>query len=227
MWCCVVGRVGLSISKGYSVFVFRFRPAKNRCSFLLQHSCRGGWSYSKFQCGLISPLCAVHYPYALNKVSFTEGINVKVVAVCLLHTELIWHQKIFSVVAPCSLADMHRHFGVPATSIIRVVEMAGSSHTMLLIYCLTVAGPRWQATSSPPPWEPQISFYDTQQVLEISATVWLIWDYKFRYLNVHVSSLIVSVSVDKLEGVIVCLWLRSELFTTVPFALLRCDTAVW
>jgi len=51
------------------------------------------WSYSKFPCGHISPLCTVHYPDALNEVSFSEGINVKVVAVCLLHTKLIWHQR--------------------------------------------------------------------------------------------------------------------------------------
>jgi len=51
--------------------------------------------------------------------------------------------KIFSVVAPCSLADMHRHFGIPAASIIRVMEAAGSSQTMLHIYRLTVAGSRW------------------------------------------------------------------------------------
>jgi len=69
--------------------------------------------------------------------------------------------KIFSVVALCSLADMHRHFKLPAVSIIRVMEAAGSSQMTLHIYWLTVAGPRWQATSLPPPWEPQISFYMT------------------------------------------------------------------
>ena len=75
-------------------FVFRVRQAKNRsCSLLLQHSCRAGWSYSKFPHGHISPLCTAHYPDTLNEVSFTEGINVKVVAVCLLHTKLIWHQR--------------------------------------------------------------------------------------------------------------------------------------
>jgi len=41
--CCVVGRVVLSISKDYSVVVFRVRQAKNSsCSLLLQHSCRAG-----------------------------------------------------------------------------------------------------------------------------------------------------------------------------------------
>jgi len=69
--------------------------------------------------------------------------------------------KIFSVVAPCSLADMLRHVRVPAASIIRVMEVAGSSQMMLHICWLTVAGPRWQATSLSPPWEPQISFYTT------------------------------------------------------------------
>jgi len=43
---------------------------------------------------------------------------------------------------------------------------------------------------------------------------------------VCVSSLFVSVSVNKSEGVIVCLWLRSELFTAVIFALLGYDIAV-
>jgi len=32
------------------------------------------------------------------------------------------------------------------------------------------------------------------------------------------------VSVNKSEGVTVCLWLRSELLTAVMFALLGCDT---
>ena len=82
-------------------------------------------------------------------------------------------------------------------------------------YHLTVAGPSWQATSLSPPWEPQISFYDTRPVLEISAKIWLIWDCKFRYLIVCASSLIVSVSVTGSEGAIVCLWLRSELLTAV------------
>jgi len=63
------------------------------------------------------------------------------------------------VVAPCSLADTHRHFRVPAASIIRVMEAVGSSQTMLHIYWFTVARPRWEATSLSPPWEPQISFY--------------------------------------------------------------------
>jgi len=49
--------------------------------------------------------------------------------------------------------------------------------------------------------------YDTQQVLEISTKIWWIWDCKFRYIIVVcVSSLIVSVSVNKSEGVVVCLW---------------------
>jgi len=52
--------------------------------------------------------------------------------------------KIFSVVAPCSLAETHRHFRVPAASIIRMMEAAGSQ-TMLHIYWLRVAGPRWQS----------------------------------------------------------------------------------
>ena len=43
----------------------------------------------------------------------------------------------------------------------------------------------------------------------------LIWDCKFSYLIVCVNSLIVRVSVNKSEGVIVCLWLRSELLTAV------------
>ena len=104
--------------------------------------------------------------------------------------------KIFSAMAQCSLA--------------------GSCQTMLRIYHLTLTGPRWQATSLSPPSEPQISFYDIQQVLEISAKIWLIWDCKFRYLIVIcASSLIISVSVTRSEGVIVCLWLRSELLTAV------------
>jgi len=69
--------------------------------------------------------------------------------------------KIFSVVTPCSLADIHWHFRVPAASIMGVMEAAGSSQTMLRIFQLTVAGPRWQATSLWPPWKPQISFYMT------------------------------------------------------------------
>jgi len=36
----------------------------------------------------------------------------------------------------CSLADMHRHFRVPAASIIRMMEAAGSSQIMLHIYQL-------------------------------------------------------------------------------------------
>jgi len=56
--------------------------------------------------------------------------------------------------------------------------------------------------------------YDTQQVLVIFAKIWLIWDCKFRYLILCMSSLIVRVSVNK-SGVTVCLWLRSELLTAV------------
>jgi len=56
--------------------------------------------------------------------------------------------------------------------------------------------------------------YDTQQVLEISSKIWLMWDCKFRYLIVA-SSLIVMVSVTRSEGVTVCLWLRSELLSRV------------
>jgi len=41
--------------------------------------------------------------------------------------------KIFSVVALCSLADIHQHFRVPAASIIRVMEAAGSSQLTLHI----------------------------------------------------------------------------------------------
>ena len=74
--------------------------------------------------------------------------------------------KIFSVVAWCSLADMHRHFRVPAA---RVMEAAGSSQRMLHIYWLTVAGLRWQATSLSSLWEPQISFY---MVLNKSLKSW-------------------------------------------------------
>jgi len=72
---------------------------------------------------------------------------------------------IFSVVALCSLADTHQHFRAPAASVIRVMEAAGSSQLTLHIYQLTVAGPRWQATSLSPPWEPQISFYMTPTCL--------------------------------------------------------------
>jgi len=64
---------------------------------------------------------------------------------CAHHTDLT--PEIFSVVAPCSLADMHRHFRVSAPSIIRVMEAAGSSQMMLHIYWLTVAGPRWRTSS--------------------------------------------------------------------------------
>ena len=78
--------------------------------------------------------------------------------------------KIFSVVAPCSLADMHQHFGAPAASIIRVMEVAGSSQSTLHIYRLTVAGPRWQETSLSPPWEPQIPFYMT-----VNTSVKSVW----------------------------------------------------
>ena len=81
--------------------------------------------------------------------------------------------KIFSVVAPCSLADTHQHFRTPGASIIRVMEAAGSSQLMLYIYQLTVAGPRRQATSLSPPWEPQISFYVTLNISEKS--VWMMY----------------------------------------------------
>jgi len=87
-------------------------------------------------------------------------INMKVVAVCLVHTTLIWLQY-FSDVAPCSLADTRQHFRVPAPSIIRVMKAAGSSQVMLHIYRLTVGGPRWQSASLSPLWEPQISIYIT------------------------------------------------------------------
>ena len=115
--------------------------------------------------------------------------------------------KMFSVVASCSLED------VPPASIIRVIE-AGSSQTMLHIYRLTVAGPRWWATSLPPPWEPQISVYMTLNKSLISQPKSGMRLYIQIYV-VCVSSLIVRVSVNKSEGVIVCLWLRSELLTAV------------
>ena len=80
---------------------------------------------------------------------------------CLSFAHQIDLTPIFSVVALCSLADMHQHFTAPATSIIRVMEAAGSTQSTLHIYQLTVAGRSWQATSLSPPWEPQISFYMT------------------------------------------------------------------
>ena len=117
--------------------------------------------------------------------------------------------KIFSVVAPCSMADMHQHFRVPAISIIRVMEAAGSSQTMLHNYRLTVAGPRWQATSFSPLWESQISFYmilnksrpksDWYETVNSGLCMWVIW---------------LSGCLYKSEGV-VCLWSSSELLTTV------------
>ena len=46
-----------------------------------------------------------------------------------------------------------------------------------------------------------LNLYDTPQVLQTSTKTWLIWDCEFRYLIVvHVSSLIVRVSVNKSEG---------------------------
>jgi hypothetical protein len=61
--------------------------------------------------------------------------------------------------------------------------------------------------------------YDAYQVLAISAKMWLMYC-KFRYpIVVCVSSLSVRVSVKKSEGIIVCLWLRSELLTAVIFLL--------
>jgi len=50
--------------------------------------------------------------------------------------------KMFPVVVLCSLADTHQHFRVPAASIIRVMEAAGSSQMILHIYWITVVGPR-------------------------------------------------------------------------------------
>jgi len=67
---------------------------------------------------------------------------VKVVDVCLSFAHFDLTPKIFSVVALCSLADIHRHFRVPAVSIDRVMEMAGFSQMILHIYELTVVGPK-------------------------------------------------------------------------------------
>jgi len=56
----------------------------------------------------------------------------------------------------------------------------------------------------------------SQQVLEIAAKIWVIWDCKFRYLIVVYVS---SVS-GWLPGVI-CLWLRSELTAVTPCSLIN------
>ena len=134
--------------------VFRVRQVKNNsCSLLLQHSCRTGWSDSKF-----SSLCTVHYPNALNEAWFTEGINVEVVAVCLLHTKLIWHQR-YSQLWHCVVWQIGTNISEYLLSPSSGWWRQQVPLTMLLIYQLTVAGPTWQATS--PPWEPHISFYMT------------------------------------------------------------------
>ena len=83
---------------------------------------------------------------------------MKVVAVCLLHTKLIWHQRYSQL--------WHRVVwqicnDISDRSITLILEATGSPQTMLHIYQLTVAGLRWQAPSLSPPWELQITFYMT------------------------------------------------------------------
>ena len=85
---------------------------------------------------------------------------MKVVAVCLLHTKLIWHQRYQlwhrAVWQICT--DISQYLPFPSSEWWRQQVPLRRLHN----YWLTVAGPRWQATSPPPPcWEPQISFYTT------------------------------------------------------------------
>ena len=85
---------------------------------------------------------------------------MKVVAVCLLNTKLIGHQRysqLWHHVVWQIHTDITEYLPPPS----RVMEVAGSHQTMLYIYQLTVAGPRWRATPLSTPWEPQISFYMT------------------------------------------------------------------
>jgi len=126
--------------------------------------------------------------------------------------------KIFSVVAACSLAHTHRHFRVPATTTIIKRDGGGMFLSDNVTYLPAYSG--WTKVTSKiiitTLRTSDLILYDIQQVLDISAKIWLIWDCKFRYLiSVCVSSLTVSESVTKSEGVIVCLRLGSELLTAV------------
>ncbi len=133
---------------------------------------------------------------------------MKVVAFCLLHTKLIWHQRYSQLWHRAVWQICTNISRVPAISIIRLMEAAGSSQTMLHNYRLTVAGPRWQATSFSPLWESQISFYmilnksrpksDWYETVNSGLCMWVIW---------------LSGCLYKSEGV-VCLS-SSELLTTV------------
>ena len=95
LWHCFVGWVVLSISKDYSVFVFKVWKAKNNC-------------YYNILAGqddqILNSCLDISHPCAQCITIMLEGIKVKVVSLF-------------------SLADTHRHFRVLATSIIRVMEV--------------------------------------------------------------------------------------------------------
>ena len=100
--------------------------------------------------------------------------RIGVVAVCLLHTKLISHQRYSQ---SWHRVDWQICTDISDHSITLILEATDSSQTMLHIYQLTLAGWRWWATS-------YLILYDTQQVLWILVKIWLIRDCKFRYLSV-------------------------------------------
>jgi len=79
--------------------------------------------------------------------------------------------KKISGTEPFSLADTHQHFRVPVASIVRVMESAGSSQTMLHIYRLTVAGLRRQSNIIITTLRTSDLILNDTQVREISAKI--------------------------------------------------------
>ena len=175
----------------------------NTCSLLLKLSCRAGWSDSKFPCGHLTP---VHSALPL----------------CFEWSIIYWGYKCESC---CSLSFAHQTDPTPEIfSVVVLCSLAGSPQTVLHIYWLTVAGSRYQETSLSPSWELQISFYDTKQVLEILAKIWLIRDCKFRYIMLHVW--LVCLGVCEQVRMCHCL-LVVEIWASYcsdMFVLLGCDT---
>ena len=129
---------------------------------------------------------------------------MKVVALCLLHTKLIWHQ-IYSQLWHRIVWQICTHFRIRAASIIRVPRQVP------LRRCYISTGLQWL--------DKQHHYSHLENLRSHFMTLNKALQSRpksdWYLIVVCVSSLIVRVSVNKSEGVSVCLWLRSELLPSV------------
>ena len=109
---------------------------------------------------------------------------MKVVAACLLHTELIWHQR-YSQLWHCVVwqicTDISEYLLPPHQQGDVGGRFLSDDVTYLLVYSgWTKVGSNITTTLR----TSDLILYDTHRVLEILAKIWLIWDCNLRYLIV-------------------------------------------